>query len=70
MGLLTSKDYYFDDPDSNLIKDYMTPFDDLVIDYEGITLEDANRRLKESKKGKVLIMSFPFPLRKGRGLRG
>lgn len=56
VGLLTSKDYYFDDQGSDLIKDYMTPFDDLVIDYEGITLEDANKRLKESKKGKVLII--------------
>ena len=51
VGLITSKDFYFDDPDSNLIKDYMTPFEDLVIDYDGITLDQANIRLKESKKG-------------------
>ena len=35
----------------------MTPFEDLVIDYEGITLEKANQRLKDSKKGKVLIIN-------------
>ncbi len=57
VGLLTSKDYYFDDPDEHLIKDYMTPFKDLVIDYEGITLDDANKRLKESKKGMVLLIN-------------
>ncbi|UCH90168.1 MAG: IMP dehydrogenase [Thermoplasmata archaeon] len=56
VGLLTSKDYYFDDPDTDTIDKYMTTFDDLVIDYEGITLEQANQRLKESKKGKVLII--------------
>jgi IMP dehydrogenase len=56
VGLLTSKDYYFDDPDTDSIDKYMTTFDDLVIDYQGITLEQANQRLKESKKGKVLII--------------
>jgi IMP dehydrogenase len=57
MGLLTSKDYYFDAPDSDLIQDYMTPFTELVIAYDGITLEEANKKLKESKKGKVLIIN-------------
>jgi IMP dehydrogenase len=56
VGLLTSKDYYFDEPDDHLIKDYMTPFEDLIIDYVGITLDKANKRLKESKKGMVLII--------------
>ena len=46
VGLLTSKDYYFDDPDSDTLDIFMTPFDDLVIDYVGITLEQANQRLK------------------------
>ena len=57
VGLITSKDYYFDDPDKHLIKEYMTPFEDLVIDFDGITLERANKRLKESKKGMVLIIN-------------
>lgn len=57
VGLLTSKDYYYDDPETDQIDKYMTPFNDLVIDYEGITLEQANRRLKESKKGKVLVIN-------------
>jgi IMP dehydrogenase len=56
VGLITSKDFYFDDPDSNLIKNYMTPFEDLVVDIGGITLERANKRLKESKKGMVLLI--------------
>ena len=57
VGLLTSKDFYFDDLGSNLIKDYMTPFEELVIAYDGITLDEANKKLKESKKGKVLIIN-------------
>jgi IMP dehydrogenase len=57
VGLLTSKDYYFDDPDSDVIENYMTPFNELVIAYDGITLEEANKKLKESKKGKVLIIN-------------
>lgn len=57
VGLLTSKDFYFDDPYTDLIKDYMTPFEDLVIAYDGITLEEANKKLKESKKGKVLVIN-------------
>ena len=57
LGLLTSKDYYFDDPGSDLIQDYMTPFEELIIAYDGITLEEANKKLKESKKGKVLIIN-------------
>jgi IMP dehydrogenase len=35
----------------------MTPFEELVIAYDGITLEEANKKLKESKKGKVLIIN-------------
>jgi len=56
VGLLTSKDYYFDDADTNSISDYMTPFNELVIDYSGITLDVANKRLKESKRGMVLLI--------------
>jgi IMP dehydrogenase len=56
VGLITSKDFYFDDPDSDLIKNYMTPFEDLVVDNAGITLDQANKRLKESKKGMVLLI--------------
>jgi len=36
--------------------DYMTPFEDLVVDIGGISLERANKRLKESKKGMVLLI--------------
>lgn len=57
VGLLSSKDYYFDDPDTDEIEKYMIPFDELIVDYEGITLEDANKRLKESKRGKVVIIN-------------
>jgi IMP dehydrogenase len=57
VGLLTSKDYYYDDPDTDTIDKFMRPFKDLVIDYQGISLEKANLRLKESKKGKVLIIN-------------
>lgn len=56
VGLLTKKDYYFDDPDSDAIQDYMTPFKDLVVGYEGTSLEDANKLLKEHKRSKVMII--------------
>jgi IMP dehydrogenase len=57
VGLLTSKDYYFDDPDTDKIEDYMTPYESLVIAYEGITLEEANLKIKESKRGMVLVVN-------------
>jgi len=57
VGLITKKDYYFDDPMGDKISDYMTPFEDLVIGYEGISLEDANKLLKEHKRSKVMIIN-------------
>jgi IMP dehydrogenase len=57
VGLLSSKDYYFDDPDEDYIEKYMKPFEQLAIEYEGITLEEANLRLKESKRGKLVIIN-------------
>jgi IMP dehydrogenase len=57
VGLLTKKDFYFDDPGGDKIADYMTTFEDLVVGYEGISLEDANKLLKEHKRSKVIIIN-------------
>jgi IMP dehydrogenase len=57
VGLLSSKDYYFDDSNDDNIEKYMKPFEELAIEHEGITLEEANLRLKESKRGKLIIIN-------------
>lgn len=53
LGIVTGRDVQFRDP-SQPLSDVMTT--DLVTARSGITLEDANTILRDSKKGKLLIV--------------
>lgn len=54
LGIVTRTDIDFETDRSQLLRDVMTT--DLVTAPEGITLEEGNRILKESKKGKLPIV--------------
>jgi IMP dehydrogenase len=53
IGIVTGRDIQFRDP-STLLKDVMTT--DLVVGQAGITLQEANTILRDSKKGKLPIV--------------
>lgn len=58
LGIITSRDIDFkmkDNLDAPL-KNMMTKFEDLVVAYEGIDLEDAIDNLERNKKGKLPII--------------
>ena len=57
LGLVTSRDYRAekDDPDMK-IKDFMTPFEKLIVGKSGISLGDANQRLWENKLNALPII--------------
>jgi IMP dehydrogenase len=51
LGILTDKDYWeFEDDLARPVSEFMTKRDDVKLDYVGITLHDANKRLRECKK--------------------
>ncbi|KAI3657812.1 hypothetical protein MP638_001951 [Amoeboaphelidium occidentale] len=65
LGIVTSRDVDFLQDSASLQKplvEIMTPADKLVVGLEGITLEEANRKLKECKKGKLPIVNKKFEL--------
>mmetsp|Transcript_51612 Transcript_51612/g.109667 ORF Transcript_51612/g.109667 Transcript_51612/m.109667 type:complete len:534 (-) Transcript_51612:159-1760(-) len=58
LGLVTRRDSDFvQDRRNVLVSQIMTKFSDLVCAYEGVNLQDANRILKESKKGKLPVIT-------------
>ena len=51
LGILTDKDYWeFDDDLSLPVRDFMTKAENVKLAYEGISLHEANKRLREYKK--------------------
>ena len=60
VGIVTSRDIDFiseKERQRMTLRDVMTPFDEMVTEMEGITLNDANKILVESKKGKLPIIN-------------
>ncbi len=50
LGIITSRDYRIEKDDHDMkIKDFMTPFDKLIVGKSGITLSEANQILWEHK---------------------
>lgn len=65
MGIVTSRDIDFlQDLDSQNLQllDVMTPADKLIVASEGVSLDEANRILKSSKKGKLPIVNENYEL--------
>lgn len=57
LGILTSRDYRADKEDlSNPVKNYMTPFDKLVVGKIGMTLSEANKLIWEQKLNTLPII--------------
>ena len=60
VGIVTSRDIDFiseKERQRMTLRDVMTPFDEMVTEMEGITLNNANKILVESKKGKLPIIN-------------
>ncbi|CAB4401227.1 inosine-5'-monophosphate dehydrogenase [Rhizophagus irregularis] len=55
LGMVTARDIQFHEDDNTLLKDVMTT--DLVVAHEGVTLEEANQILRQSKRGKLPIIN-------------
>ncbi|RIA83713.1 inosine-5'-monophosphate dehydrogenase [Glomus cerebriforme] len=55
LGMVTARDIQFHEDDTTLLKDVMTT--DLVVAHEGVTLEEANQILRQSKRGKLPIIN-------------
>lgn len=57
LGILTSRDYRADKEDlSNPVKNYMTPFEKLVVGKIGMTLSEANKLIWEQKLNTLPII--------------
>ena len=58
LGIVTSRDIDFLDSKSDTpLSDVMTPFSDIYTAKAGVSLDEANRVLQESKKGEGSVMS-------------
>ena len=62
IGIVTSRDIDFLHDESMGVQAVMTPADRLITARQGVSLEEANRILKESKKGKLPIVDNEFQL--------
>lgn len=62
MGVVTSRDSEFNEDRSATVASVMTPSDTLVVLKRGCTLEEANNKLRESKKGKIPVVDDKFNL--------
>lgn len=57
VGIISNRDTSFIEDPSVKVKEFMTPRDQLTCAKEGVSLEEANKMLKESKKGKLPVVN-------------
>jgi len=57
IGIVSNRDTTFVDDDSVKVREFMTPRSELSVAHEGVSLEQANEKLKASKKGKLPVVN-------------
>eukprot|EP00746_Dinoflagellata_sp_MGD_P001424 gnl/MRDRNA2_/MRDRNA2_102689_c0_seq1.p1 gnl/MRDRNA2_/MRDRNA2_102689_c0~~gnl/MRDRNA2_/MRDRNA2_102689_c0_seq1.p1 ORF type:complete len:498 (-),score=86.11 gnl/MRDRNA2_/MRDRNA2_102689_c0_seq1:45-1538(-) len=57
LGIISSRDIAFVENRNTRLGELMTRVEDMVLDYEPITLAEANEKLRVSKKGKLPIVN-------------
>jgi IMP dehydrogenase len=57
IGIISNRDSAFIEDPTVKVTEFMTPRADLVIAKDGVSLEEANQILKESKKGKLPVVN-------------
>ena len=57
VGIISNRDTAFIDDPSVKVKEFMTPRSCLSVAKEGVSLEEANQFLKDSKKGKLPVVN-------------
>lgn len=57
VGIISNRDTSFITDPNIKVKEFMTPRDQLVIAYDGVSLKEANEVLKVSKKGKLPVVN-------------
>lgn len=57
LGIISNRDTSFIEDPTVKVSEFMTPRDSLTIAQEGVSLEDANEILKDSKKGKLPVVN-------------
>jgi IMP dehydrogenase len=57
VGIISNRDTSFVDDLSVKVSEFMTPRDKLTVAKEGVSLQEANELLKESKKGKLPVVN-------------
>merc|ERR1719261_1490895 len=62
LGIVTSRDIDFVNDRTARLSEIMTKGSDLVVGYEPTTLQEANKKLQESKVGKLPIVNNDFDL--------
>lgn len=57
VGIISNRDMSFIEDPSVKVKEFMTGRGDLTVAKEGVSLEEANKMLKKSKKGKLPVVN-------------
>ncbi len=57
IGLISSNDYFYPKHQNQTVADRMTPIQDLLLTYDGLSLSEANDILEESKHSKLMVLN-------------
>jgi IMP dehydrogenase len=57
LGIISNRDTSFIENPNSKVKEFMTPRNELVVAYDGVSLKEANNILKSSKKGRLPVVN-------------